>query len=116
MKKIFKLFSPIATYVILYSTTFAQSTESGIGCRIAGNKNFKELVTSIISCFLTPMVTLLVSLAVVTFIYGVFKFVKSEGEDKQSGREFMFWGIVGLFVMVSLWGLVSILQSTFILR
>ena len=106
----------MSTYLFLYSTTFAQSTGSGIACRIAGNRNFKELVTSIISCFLTPLVTLLVSVAVVTFIYGVFKFVKSEGEDKQAGREFMFWGIVGLFVMVSVWGLVGILQSTFILR
>jgi hypothetical protein len=55
----------------------------------------------------------MMGIAMLFFIWGVFKFMRSEGDDKQSGRDFIVWGLVGLFVMVSIWGLVYILQSTF---
>ena len=84
---------------------------------VSSPKNFKELVTNIIiSGILSPIVYLLIGLAVVVFVYGVFKFVKAEGDDKQAGREFIIWGIIGIFVMVSVWGLVNILESTFNLQ
>mgnify|MGYP001577687411 CR=1 FL=1 len=93
------------------SATNQVSTPSA-SCNIRGSANLKILVSNLIGCFITPIAYLLVSLAVVFFVYGVFKFIVSEGEEKQGGKELMFWGIVGLFVMVSLWGLVNVLQST----
>ena len=63
---------------------------------------------------MSPLVYILIGLAVIVFIWGVFKFVISENEgEKQKGKEFILWGIVGLFVMVSIWGLENILASTF---
>ncbi|MFH1454761.1 MAG: hypothetical protein ABIF22_00310 [bacterium] len=112
MKKLFTFISPISTYFILFGISFAATSN----CNMINVHNFKDLVTNIISCFLNPIVILLVSFSIVIFIWGVFKFIKAEGDDKQAGREFMFWGIVGIFVIVSLWGLVSILQSTFTLN
>ena len=50
----------------------------------------------------------------VVFIYGVLILILSEGgEKKEEGKQFMMWGMVGIFVMVSVWGLVAIVSDTF---
>jgi uncharacterized membrane protein YuzA (DUF378 family) len=81
----------------------------------AASSTFKDLInTTIIGGILTPLVYLLIGLSVVIFIYGVFKFtIQDQEKSKQEGKDFMIWGIVGIFVMVSVWGLVSILTNTF---
>ena len=77
--------------------------------------DFKSLIDVVfINGIIRPIVPLLIGLGVVLFIYGVLKTMISEGgEGKEEGKQFMIWGIVGIFVMVSVWGLVSILQTTF---
>lgn len=83
-------------------------------CSVSGNPTFKSIVMNlIIGCILTRTAYLIVTLAIVVFLYGIFKFITSEGDDKQAGREFMFWGVIGIFVMISFWGLTAILQNTF---
>ncbi len=78
-------------------------------------QNFSELINNtIIRDILRPLVPFLISLAVIIFIYGVLLLVLSQGgEKKEDGKKFMFWGIIGIFVMVSIWGLVAIMSSTF---
>ena len=58
---------------------------------------------------------LLISLAVVFFVYNVFNYaiLASDEDAKKKAKESMIWGIGGIFVMVSVWGLVGILQATF---
>jgi hypothetical protein len=43
------------------------------------------------------------------------RFVLAAGDEKKvsAGKSLMFWGAIGLFVMVSVWGIVSILFSDF---
>jgi uncharacterized BrkB/YihY/UPF0761 family membrane protein len=81
---------------------------------LASVTTFKDLINSVfITGLLRPLVPLLVGLAVVVFIYGVVTMVIAEGDKKEDGKQYMIWGIVGIFVMVSVWGLVNILISTF---
>lgn len=57
---------------------------------------------------------LIISIAVVWFVWNVFQYaVAGDEEKKAQAKGQMIWGIVGIFVMVSVWGLVGILQSTF---
>jgi len=78
-------------------------------------KDFKSLVEDIfIGGILRPIVPLLIGLGVVVFIYGVLILMFSEGgEKKEEGKQYMLWGIIGIFVMVSVWGLVNILSGSF---
>jgi hypothetical protein len=63
---------------------------------------------------LNALVPLLIGIAVVYFIWEVFQYTIAADEDKKkTARTQIIWGIVGIFVMVSVWGLVNILQSTF---
>ena len=61
------------------------------------------------------VVPILIGLAVIVFLWGVFMFVFNAGDEgkRAEGRSFMIWGIVGLVVMVSVWGLVAFVQNTF---
>lgn len=59
------------------------------------------------------LIPILIGLALLVFLWGVLKYVISPGEDdKAKARDYMLYGIIGLFVMVSVWGLVTILADT----
>lgn len=80
-----------------------------------GVTDFKGLVdvfTGIIGGVLAP---LLFSTAIVAFLYGVQKYILAgASEDKvKEGRDMMIYGIIGLAVMFSMWGLVRLVLNTF---
>src|SRR3989344_6062776 len=56
----------------------------------------------------------LIALGVVYFVWGVITYVISDEEEaKQKGRTRMIYGIIGLVVIVGMWGLVRIVTNTF---
>ena len=57
----------------------------------------------------------LMSVAVAVFLYGVVKYIIAAGDaDKEkTARGYIIYGIIGLFVMVAFWGLVTVLSDTF---
>lgn len=61
------------------------------------------------------VIYILVALAVVFIVYNiVIYFIKGDGSaDRASAGLSIWWGIVGLFIIVSLWGLVNVLLGTF---
>lgn len=71
--------------------------------------NFFDLVVD-------PAVTVLFALAILYFVYGVFSFIqsKSQGDsvDFKEGANHVLWSTVGLFIMISVWGIIAILKKT----
>jgi uncharacterized membrane protein YidH (DUF202 family) len=62
--------------------------------------------------FFDALVPLLITLALLYFIWGVAKFVTAkEAEEKEKARDIMIYGAIGLFVIVSIWGIVALLQT-----
>lgn len=57
---------------------------------------------------------LLITLAVIGFVYGIVKyFLNPDNEEKRkNGKEFMTWGLISLFVMVSFWGIINIFKAS----
>jgi NADH:ubiquinone oxidoreductase subunit 2 (subunit N) len=71
------------------------------------------LITNLINGVLVPLVF---AIAFVVFIWGVFTYFIASGENdekRENGKKLMLYGIVGFFLMVSVWGLVNILVGTF---
>ncbi len=59
------------------------------------------------------IVPILIGLTVLYFLWGVMKYVAAKEPEKQKeARGIMVYGIIILFVMVSVWGLVNILANT----
>lgn len=80
-----------------------------------GSKTFEGIVNLVIQNILDPVIILLLALALVYFMWGVLLYVNkgSEGGDRTKGIQMMSYGILAIFVMVSVWGLVYILINTF---
>jgi len=59
------------------------------------------------------IVPILLTLALIYFMWGLVKYIMSAGDEKArgDGKYMMIWGIIALFVMVSVWGLVASLQG-----
>ena len=64
---------------------------------------------------LQPLITLIIAIGLVVFLWGIVKYVTAGGDESKAkeGRDLMIYGIIALFVMVSVWGLVNILHETF---
>ena len=66
------------------------------------------------STFLNTVIGVFITLAIVVFFWGLIKYLWSMGtEDAHEGLKIMFWGVIAIFVMVSIWGIIRLLQSTF---
>jgi len=55
----------------------------------------------------------LLALALALFLWGLVVFMTRAGEDQEKGKQHMVWGIIILFVAVSVWGIVQLLQVIF---
>jgi hypothetical protein len=126
MKKINSLgWAVVAGLMPLLAFADAQSPDGGSStadrCANYGIKNGSKLGDIFIwgSCtLLKTVVPFLFSLATAAFIWGVIQYyLNPDNEEKRKkGKSFMIGGIIALFVMVAMWGLVGILSSTFAVR
>lgn len=77
--------------------------------------DFKHLVTCVSTTILNPLVGLLIGVALLVLLWGIVKYISS-GDDatkRKEGGALMAYGVFGLFVMVSVWGLVNFVSVSF---
>lgn len=65
---------------------------------------------------LEVIVYALMSFSLLVFLYGLSRYMLGAGDDskREESRTYIIYGIIGLFVMIAMWGLVGVLTSTFI--
>jgi uncharacterized membrane protein YozB (DUF420 family) len=74
---------------------------------------FEGLVGRVYS-MLSMIVPIIISLALIVFLWGIFLLVKSNSEKGRADAiNIITFGIVALFIMVSVWGFVALLSNTF---
>lgn len=80
----------------------------------AAPANFREVIALFLG-LINDLVRFIVVLALLFFLINVFRLVFAGGDEKKliEAKTFMIYGIIALFVMVSVWGFVNILTSTF---
>jgi hypothetical protein len=141
MKKFFLFVVSIIMFVSLFNSTFAYQVSQDLGnnwtfnfsslklnqpqsntsllynaqsCTWVGINTFKDLIVQmVIGCVFSNLIRLMVIADVIVIIWGIFQSIRAEGDKKAEARQIMIWGIVGLFVLVSIGGLLMILQTTF---
>ena len=74
-------------------------------------KTLKDVIC-LVNNYLGYTIPLLFSVALVVFIFGIVRYIFIQ-EKKEEARNLILWGIIGLFVMFSVWGLVNVLIGTF---
>lgn len=116
--KFLKLGLIVLALVILPLTSFAQSgsttTTTGT-CELATNPKFDSLINFITCIISTSIIPLIFVLAFMLFMWGVVQYILNNEEEakREKGKQFMLWGIIALFVMFSVWGLIKVLGNTF---
>lgn len=76
--------------------------------------NFKDLVSLFIN-IINPILLLLAGFSLLVFFWGLASFIFKSGDTKAiaDGKELMKWGLIALFVMVSLWGIINFFYGSF---
>ncbi len=60
---------------------------------------------------LDAVVPIVITLALIYFIYGVATYIIAKDDEKKGeARNVMIYGTIGLFFIVSIWGIVTLLQ------
>lgn len=70
--------------------------------------NVSRLVESIRNV-IDILIPLVAAIALLAFFWGLVKVILNAGneEEKGKGKHIMIWGVVALFIIVSVWGLVK---------
>ena len=73
-----------------------------------------ETVNKIVQVIVNPAITLLFAVAFLYFLYGVFLFVRNadSSEDRATGGRHMLWGLIGLVIMVSVFGIIRFITNS----
>ncbi len=108
MKKNLIVLSSLGFLVPLLS--FAQST----GGQCISTSNGIAWIICRVGEILNTIIPILIVLGVVYFVWGVISYmIGADEEQKSKGRNKIIFGIIGLVVIVGMWGLVRLVTSTF---
>ncbi|MBI3888809.1 hypothetical protein HY311_03390 [Candidatus Nomurabacteria bacterium] len=108
------VFFALAPIVAFAQVTINGSTTSCDPAAYAGQNATLFGLLCRIGVFLNAVVPVLIALGVVYFVWGVITFVVANDEEaKTRGRDRIIYGIIGLAVIIGMWGLVNVLKNTF---
>jgi hypothetical protein len=89
-------------------------SQSSSTCNLGPNDGTLFGLICRIGNLLNAVVPVLIALGVLYFVWGVISYViASDEEAKKAGRDRIIFGIIGLAVIIGLWGLVNLLRRTF---
>jgi len=70
-------------------------------------------IITIFSTILNRIIPVLITLAVIYFIWGVIQYLLVGNEEKKKkAKEVIFSGLIGLFVIISFWGIIRVISNT----
>jgi Na+-driven multidrug efflux pump len=73
---------------------------------------FIERVNTVI---VNPLIILLFAIAFLLFFTGLLRFFfqrDQSSEEAKKGRQHMLWGIIGMFIMMSVFGIMAAIKNT----
>ena len=76
-----------------------------------GDQIFQNVITEV----LVPLYELVVGVSFIYFLYGAFMYIVelNNPEKKGFGRDHLLWGTIGLFIIMSVGGILKIFGSVF---
>ena len=77
-------------------------------------KSTTEVIQSILTQIVNPVIGLLFVLAFLFFLWGIFQFISHTDDEtaRATGKRNLIYGVIGLFIMVAAYALVSLIQGT----
>ena len=74
----------------------------------------KTFIGKISTEILNPLIAIMFAVATVYFFYGIARYIwnPDNEEAREKGRQSMFWGVIGMFIMVAVFGIMKFLISS----
>ncbi|HEY4517196.1 MAG TPA: hypothetical protein VJG64_04600 [Candidatus Paceibacterota bacterium] len=75
----------------------------------------KQIIGKFNDAILNPAILVVFTLGFFLFVWGLVQFLKAlnEGGDAKEGKQHMLWGVAGMFIMVSVYGIIALISNTF---
>ncbi len=81
----------------------------------SGSETFASLVSTFTNSVISALSGLFLALGLLAFLYGLIEYIwaRRKGDEKAlgDGNKFMVWGLIALFVMFSVYGIINLGQS-----
>ncbi len=80
----------------------------------AASLSIAPLLNRINQYILNPLILLVFAVAFLIFFYGLFQFINSasDGKERSEGKKKIIWGLVGMFIMFSAYGIIRLIMGT----
>ena len=80
-----------------------------------GFSRLSIFIGNIVTYIIQPIMTLLFALALAYFVWGLAQFILNadSSDERTKGKEKIIWGIIGLFIMTAVIGILSVVTNTF---
>jgi hypothetical protein len=77
--------------------------------------SISQFLGAVARVILNPLIILGFVVAILYFFWGIFNFVSGVGDEKgrEEGKRSIMWGLIGMFVMVSVFGIIKVILNTF---
>lgn len=74
-----------------------------------------DVLSRFVVLIIDPAMYLLFTAGFLLFVYGLVQMLwkMREGSDHKEGLQHMLYGLLGMFIMVSVWGIIALLDNTF---
>lgn len=74
-----------------------------------------QFIANINQWIINPIILLLFVLALFLFFWGLSEFILKAGSEdgRTKGKQHMLWGIIGMFIMFGVFGILKVLAATF---
>lgn len=81
---------------------------------VANAASIGSLVNAVNKVVINPFIILLFACALVVFVWGVAKYLLNpESEEiRKESKSHMMWGVIGMFIMVSVFAIMRIILNT----
>lgn len=72
------------------------------------------LLNTFITEIISPIILLLVAVSLLVFLFGVLEMIAKSGseEGRTTGRKHVIWGLIGLFIIISAFGIINLIKAT----
>lgn len=72
------------------------------------------ILDRIITYVFNPILTVIFTLGLFLFFYGIIEFLwaSREGKPSETGKQHMLWGLFGMLIMVSVYGIIQLIMNT----
>lgn len=94
------------TFLVSPLIIFAQTGEAG---------NAESLIRFLHGIINERIIPIFIGIALIYTIYAVVSFIAAGDDTKlrEEKKQQILWGVIGLFVIVSIWGIISLIGTTF---